>query len=43
MIKALRDIARLAGAYKGLGDWRPSGRTPGPFGRFKATVEEIAN
>jgi hypothetical protein len=37
----LRDIASLAGEYKGLGDWRPSSKTPGPFGRFKATVEEV--
>jgi hypothetical protein len=40
-LSALRDIVKIAGAYKGLGDWRPSGRTPGPFGRFKAEIEEI--
>lgn len=40
-IAALKDILKFAGAYKGLGDWRPSSRTPGPFGRFEATVEEI--
>jgi len=40
-ISALRDILRLAGANKGIGDWRPSSRTPGPFGRFEATITEI--
>lgn len=39
-LPALRDITKMSGAYKGLGDWRPSGRTPGPFGRFKAEIEE---
>lgn len=38
---ALVDILRLAGANKGLGDWRPSSRTPGPFGRFEATIQEV--
>ena len=37
---ALRDILRFAGEYKGLGDWRPSSRTPGPFGRFAAEVKK---
>jgi hypothetical protein len=36
---ALRSILSYAGEYKGLGDWRPSSKTPGPYGRFKATVE----
>jgi hypothetical protein len=39
--KVLRDILAYAGSYKGLGDWRPSSKTPGPFGRFDSTVEEI--
>lgn len=39
-LAALRDIVRVCGSYKGLGDWRPSSRTPGPFGRFEATVSE---
>lgn len=38
---ALRSILKYAGEYKGLGDWRPSGKTPGPHGRFKATVEVV--
>lgn len=37
----LRDIFNASGAYKGLGDWRPGGKTPGYFGRFEATVDEI--
>lgn len=30
----LTDIYEQGGAYKGLGDWRPSGRTPGSYGMF---------
>lgn len=37
---ALRDILKMAGDYKGLGDWRPSSRTPGPFGRFEAKISK---
>ncbi len=40
-LAALSNIMRIAGAYKGLGDWRPSSRTPGPFGRFDAEVKEV--
>jgi hypothetical protein len=39
-IEALRDIMRFAGNYKGIGDWRPSSRTPGPFGRFDAEIRK---
>ncbi len=39
--KVLRDIMRIAGDMKGLCDWRPSSATPGPFGRFKAEIEEM--
>lgn len=40
--RALKDILRLAGDHKGLGDWRPSSpRSPGPFGRFAAEVKSI--
>lgn len=35
---ALASILTYSGEYKGLGDWRPSGRTPGPHGRFRAEV-----
>lgn len=38
---ALQNILSAAGSYKGLGDWRPSSRTPGPYGRFSATVKEV--
>lgn len=34
----LVQIVTQAGLYKGLGDWRPGGKTPGPFGTFTATV-----
>lgn len=40
-LPALVDILRLAGTNKGLGDWRPSSRTPGPFGRFEAKIVEV--
>lgn len=35
----LAQIVTQAGLYKGLGDWRPGGKTPGPFGMFTATVK----
>jgi hypothetical protein len=34
----LLDIVTYAGLYKGLGDWRPGGKTPGPFGMFTASI-----
>jgi len=34
----LRNILEIAGQYKGLCDWRPGSKTPGPFGMFTATV-----
>jgi hypothetical protein len=37
----LSDILEMAGKYKGLGDWRPSSKTPGTFGMFTSMVEEI--
>lgn len=37
----LRDILAYAGQYKGLGDWRPGGKTPGPYGMFSADVKKI--
>lgn len=36
----LADILEMAGKYKGLGDWRPSSKTPGVFGMFTASVED---
>lgn len=35
---ALKSILDYAGDYKGLGDWRPGGRTPGPYGTFTAKI-----
>jgi len=36
----LQQILSYAGAYCGLCDWRPSSpKSPGPFGRFEATVK----
>ena len=35
----LEDVLEMAGKYKGLGDWRPSSKTPGTFGMFTAKVE----
>jgi hypothetical protein len=37
----LAQILDVAGRFKGLGDWRPSSPTPGTFGMFSATVEQI--
>lgn len=37
----LSDILTYAGNYKGLGDWRPGGKTPGPHGMFEATVKAV--
>jgi hypothetical protein len=39
--KSLEDILECAGQYKGLGDWRPGGKTPGPYGRFTSMIEQI--
>ena len=36
----LETILSYAGQYKGLGDWRPGGKTPGPHGMFEATVKK---
>lgn len=34
----LQKILSIAGTLKGLGDWRPGGPTPGPFGTFEAAI-----
>lgn len=39
--EVLADILEVAGKYKGLGDWRPSSKTPGTFGMFTAEVRQI--
>ena len=36
--KALGQILEYAGQYKGLCDWRPGSRTPGPYGTFDARI-----
>lgn len=40
-LEVLSDILEYAGRYKGLCDWRPGGKTPGPHGMFTATVKEV--
>lgn len=37
----LQTILTFAGAFCGIGDWRPSSPTPGQFGRFTAQIESI--
>lgn len=37
----VNDILTYAGRFKGLGDWRPGGRTPGPFGTFTAEIQPV--
>lgn len=39
--QVLQDILHYSGTYKGLGDWRPGGKTPGPHGMFKADIRRI--
>lgn len=39
--QVLANIFRCAGMYKGLGDWRPGGKTPGPFGTFEAKIQAV--
>lgn len=39
--QVVKDILACAGQYKGLGDWRPGGRTPGPHGMFSAVVKAL--
>lgn len=35
----LKNILNMAGAYAGMGDWRPSSpKSPGPFGKFSSSV-----
>lgn len=38
---ALKSIFDHAGQYVGLGDWRPGGKTPGPFGMFSADLSAV--
>lgn len=41
--EVLTDVLTMAGIYKGLGEWRPGSKTPGPWGRFKAAVEQVSS
>jgi hypothetical protein len=36
----IKEILKYAGQYKGLGDWRPGGKTSGAFGMFEAKVSK---
>lgn len=40
--EVLGDLLRIAGDRVGLCDWRPSSKTPGPYGRFDAMLERVA-
>ena len=37
----LGQILEYSGQYKGLGDWRPGGKTPGPYGMFEAAIKRL--
>ena len=37
--RVLSDILANAGMYKGLCDWRPSSKTPGPYGTFTVRID----
>ncbi len=37
----LGQILEYSGQYKGLGDWRPGGKTPGPYGMFEASIKRV--
>lgn len=36
----LTEFFEIAGNRVGLGDWRPSSKTPGPYGRFTAVLKK---
>lgn len=40
-LDVLRQVLTYAGQYKGLCDWRPGGKTPGPHGMFSAEVKQL--
>lgn len=40
-IDVLRSIWEYSGRCIGLCDWRPGGKTPGPYGTFNAVIEEL--
>lgn len=40
--QVVAQILDYAGRYKGLGDWRPGAKTPGPHGMFEAKVKRLS-
>jgi hypothetical protein len=38
----LKNILHYTGQYQGLGDWRPGGKTPGPWGMFQSEIKVLA-
>lgn len=40
-LEILQLIWSSAGSFKGIGDWRPSSKSPGQYGTFEAVVEEV--
>ena len=36
-----RMMFEIAGRRSGLGDWRPSAKKPGPYGKFEATIKKL--
>lgn len=38
----LVELMDIAGDRVGFCDWRPSSKTPGPYGRFNAVIERVA-
>lgn len=41
-LDVLNNILTFAGAFAGIGDWRPSApKSPGPFGRFTAEIKAV--
>lgn len=38
----LEELFKIAGDQVGIGDWRPSSGSPGPYGRFSADVARVA-
>jgi hypothetical protein len=39
--EVLTDFFAVAGQYKGIGDWRPSAKSPGSYGTFDAEVTAV--
>lgn len=41
-MEVLSDVLKFAGAYAGIGDWRPSSpKAPGSFGKFSVALKEL--